>query len=50
MEDIIFGQRVGRNIAKYRNKACLTQAQLAEAVSVTPAFVSRVERGEKRMK
>lgn len=50
MEDIILAQRVGRNIAKYRNKAGLTQAQLAEAVGVTPAFVSRVERGEKRMK
>ena len=35
---------------KYREKAGLTQADLAERVGVGIAFVSRVERGQKRMR
>ena len=41
---------IGENICKYREKAGLTQAQLAEKVGVGTPFVSRVERGEKSMK
>lgn len=41
---------IGQNVAKYRSQAGLTQAQLAEAVDVTPAFISLVERGQKMMK
>lgn len=41
---------IGRNIRKYREKVGLTQAELAEAVGVGNAFISRVERGEKLMK
>ena len=35
---------------KYRGKAHLTQAELAEFVRVENAFISRVERGQKLMK
>lgn len=35
---------------KYREKAHLTQAELAEFVRVENAFISRVERGQKLMK
>lgn len=41
---------IGRNIARYRGVAGLTQATLAEKIGISTAFVSRVERGQKRMK
>lgn len=41
---------IGRNVAKYRDLAGLTQAQLAERVGISTAFISRVERGQKMMK
>ena len=41
---------IGQNIAKYRIRAGLTQAQLAEAADISSVFVSRVERGQKMMK
>lgn len=41
---------IGNNVKKYRDQAGLTQAELAEQVGVGTAFVSRVERGQKRMR
>ena len=41
---------IGRNIARHREAAGLTQATLAEKIGISTAFVSRVERGQKRMK
>ena len=41
---------IGRNIARYREAAGLTQATRAEKIGISTAFVSRVERGQKRMK
>lgn len=41
---------IGQNICAYREKAGLTQEQLAEAIGVGNAFISRVERGQKLMK
>lgn len=41
---------IGTNIRRYRDKAGLTQAQLAEKIGVGNAFISRVERGSKLMK
>ena len=41
---------IGNNVKKYRDRAGLTQAELAERVGVGTAFVSRVERGQKRMR
>lgn len=41
---------IGGNIKKYREKAGLTQAELAEKVGIGTASVSRIERGEKRMR
>lgn len=41
---------IGQNIAKYRARAGLTQAQLAEAADISSVFISRVERGQKMMK
>lgn len=41
---------IGRNIARYREVAGLTQATLAEKIGISTAFVSRVERGQKKMK
>lgn len=50
MDETALAKQIGENIAKYRIVAGLTQAQLADKIKVTPAFISRVERGEKRMK
>ena len=41
---------IGKNVARYRNESGMTQAQLAEKIGVSTAFVSRVERGQKTMK
>lgn len=41
---------IGGNVAKYRDSAGLTQAQLAERVGISTAFISRMERGQKIMK
>lgn len=38
---------VGRNIQRFRKDAGMTQAQLAEKINVSTAFISRMERGEK---
>ena len=38
---------VGQNIYRLRKKSGMTQAQLSELLDITPAFLSRVERGEK---
>lgn len=43
-------ENIGRNIAKYREVAGLTQAALAEKIGISTAFASRVERGQKKMK
>lgn len=50
MVDLSFAKTIGANITKYREAAGLTQAQLAEQVGVSTAFISRVERGQKMMK
>lgn len=41
---------IGENTRKYRERSGLTQADLAERVGVGTAFISRVERGQKRMR
>lgn len=41
---------IGNNIAKYRKRANMTQAELAEKLDVSVSFISRVERGLKRLK
>ena len=38
---------VGQNIYRLRKNSGMTQAQLSEQLDITPAFLSRVERGEK---
>ena len=50
MTEPVLKSIIGQNVAKYRAQAGLTQAQLAEAVDVSSAFISRVERGQKMMK
>ena len=46
----VFSERMGKNVARYRRLSGLTQAELAERVSVSTAFISRVERGEKMVR
>lgn len=41
---------IGQNVAKYRTRAGLTQEALSEAVDVSTAFISQVERGKKMVK
>ena len=50
MDETPLKEIIGRNVAKYRSLAGMTQAQLAEQVGVSTAFISRVERGQKMMK
>ncbi len=50
MTDTVLESTIGKNVAKYRFQAGMTQAELAEHVGVSVAFVSRVERGQKMMK
>ena len=50
MENNDFDVTIGKNMAKYRIEAGLTQAALADLMHVSTTFISRVERGEKRMK
>lgn len=50
MKKNAFDCLIGENIRQYREKAALTQAQLAEKVGVGVSFISRIERGEKSMK
>lgn len=45
-----FEEIIGNNVAKYRNQMGITQAELAEKVGISPAFISKVERGKKMMK
>lgn len=40
---------VGKNIYCLRKQAGMTQAQLAELIGISPAFLSRVECGNKAM-
>lgn len=40
---------MGRRLAKQRTAAGLTQEQLARRLKVTPAYVSRIERGTTRL-
>ena len=43
-------QRIlGENITKYRTEQGMTQAYLAEMVGVSTAFLSRVDRGRRRI-
>ena len=50
MIDVSVESTVGQNVAKFRSQRGMTQAELAEAIGVSVAFVSRVERGQKMMK
>ena len=50
MADVALMETIAKNVKKYREKAHLTQAELAEFVGVENAFISRVERGQKLMK
>ena len=50
MDETPLKEIIGRNVAKYRSLAGMTQAQLAERAGVSTAFISRVERGQKMMK
>jgi len=45
-----FEEIIGNNVAKYRNQIGITQADLAEKVGISPAFISKVERGKKMVK
>ena len=38
---------MGENIQRFRKAAGLTQAQLAEKINVSTAFISQVEQGDK---
>lgn len=38
-------KNIGKRIREYREKANITQEQLAEAVGMTPTSVSNIERG-----
>jgi transcriptional regulator with XRE-family HTH domain len=40
-------KRLGNRIRHLRNRAGITQAQLAERVDISPEFMSRLERGIK---
>jgi transcriptional regulator with XRE-family HTH domain len=40
-------KRLGNRIRHLRNRAGITQAQLAERVDISPEFMSRLERGLK---
>lgn len=42
-----FAVLVGKNIHAHRKATHMTQAALAEKLNLTPAHISRVERGEK---
>ena len=44
---LVFKQKVGAGIKKYRKMAKLTQAQLAEKIEIGTNYLSRIERGEK---
>lgn len=47
MKDEPLALLVGQNVQHYRKAAGMTQAQLAESINVSTAFISRLERGEK---
>lgn len=38
---------IGENVFRYRKAAQMTQPQLAKELGISPAFLSRLERGEK---
>ena len=48
--DAEFWNMIGQNTRKYRGRASLTQAEVAEQGGVGAAYISRLERGQKRMR
>lgn len=50
MEDKEFMELIGANIAKYRRACHMTQDELAEALDISTPFISKVERGLKKLK
>lgn len=50
MEDKEFMELLGANIAKYRRDCHMTQEELAEALDISTPFISKVERGVKKLK
>ena len=50
MENTTLRRIIGQNIARHRERAGMTQAQLADRIGISTPFLSRVERGEKMMK
>ena len=47
MEREPLAELIGQNIQRLRKKSGMTQAQLAEKIGVSTAFISRVESGNK---
>ncbi len=41
--------KLGKNIAKYRQKKGLSQEKLAEIVNLSREYITRVERGQKNI-
>lgn len=39
-------KQLGNNLKKARNKACLTQKELAKKAEIHPNYYARIERGE----
>lgn len=40
---------IGRRIALYRKKLCMTQAALSESLDVTESYISQIERGSAKI-
>ncbi|WP_409967682.1 helix-turn-helix transcriptional regulator [Bengtsoniella intestinalis] len=49
MDKETLATQIGINVARYREKAKMTQAELAEQVNLSPAYISRLECGKKSM-
>lgn len=47
MERILLNKQIGQNIRKYRLKADISQEALALSAGMYPAYLGRLERGEK---
>lgn len=50
MEEKELRELIGSNIAKYRRACGMTQDKLAEKLDITTSYISRVERGVKKLK